>query len=63
MFSTTFTAEVTDKIVDFTKLDLKPLCTIDSIGFQRFLGFVEPGYKIPSLTHVKTMFQRSMRSL
>ena len=56
-------AEITNKIVEFIALDLKPLRTVDGIGFRRFLEFIEPGYKIPSRTHVRTMCQKRFEEL
>ena len=58
LYSTQCSAEITDKIVDFVALDLKPLCTVDIVGFQRLLGFVESGYKTPYHTHVNTMCKK-----
>ena len=42
---------------------MKPLCTVDSVGFQRLLGFVESGYKTPYHTHVNIMCQKKYEKL
>ena len=55
--------EITDRIAQFLSLDLRPLSVVEGEGFKRLMAFVEPGYKVPSRTHVTSVCQKIYATL
>ena len=45
---------ITNRIAEFVARDLRPIATVNGAGFQQLMKFLEPGYKVPSRTHVTT---------
>ncbi|XP_075325281.1 E3 SUMO-protein ligase ZBED1-like [Odontesthes bonariensis] len=45
---TSSTNEITKRIVNMIVKDMLPLSVADGEGFQELMGFIEPGYRIPS---------------
>ena len=46
---------ITTLVAEFVSRYLRLVSTVDGKGFQQLLGYMEPGYKIPSHPHVATM--------
>ena len=53
---------ITDLIAEFVARDLRPLSVVDGVGFRQLLGYIEPGYKVPSRTHVTSICSKKYRS-
>jgi zinc finger BED domain-containing protein 1 (E3 SUMO-protein ligase ZBED1) len=45
--------KIDDLIVNFIIKDMRPLNSVNGTGFQSLVKFFEPGYKLPSRTHLK----------
>ena len=56
-------AAITDSIADFAALDLRPISIVNGKGFKNFMKFVEPGYRVPSHTHVTSICRKKFLSL
>ena len=50
--------QLTSALVDFVALDLRPVSTVCGVGFRRLLNVCEPGYRVPSATHVASLLQK-----
>ena len=48
-------AVITEKIVEFIAKDMRPLSVVDGDGFKQLINCLEPGYKVPSRTHVTSI--------
>ena len=51
-------AAITDTIAEFIALDLCPISIVNGKGFKNLMNFVEPGYRVPSYTHVTSVCRR-----
>ncbi len=49
--------EITERIARMLALDLRPLRTVECDGFRDLLAYLEPGYRVPSRTHVTTVLR------
>ena len=56
-------AAITDRIAEFVARDLRPLSIVDGAGFRQLVNYLEPGYKIPSRTHVTSICRKKFISL
>ena len=50
--------QLTEAIVGMAALDLRPIRTVDGIGFRRLMGIVEAGYRVPSRTFVASLLRK-----
>lgn len=50
--------EITDSIVNFVALDLRPMSIVNGVGFCHLLHTREPGYRVPSHTQIASLLQR-----
>ena len=50
--------EITCHIVDFVVCDLRPAAVVEGEGFKNLMKCVEPGYKVPSSTHVSELVKK-----
>ena len=50
--------EITDSIVNFVALDLRPVSVVNGGGFRRLLPMPEPGYRVPSHTHIASLLRQ-----
>ena len=48
-------AAITDRIGEFVARDLRQLSVVDGNGFKQLMNYLEPGYKVPSRTHVTSI--------
>ena len=48
-------ADITDRIAEFVARNLRPLSVVDSAGFKQLVNYLEPGYKVPSRSHVTSI--------
>ena len=55
-------AAITDRIVEFVARDLRPLSVVDGDGFKQLVNYLEPGYKVPSRTHVTSICRKKFVS-
>ena len=55
--SSTRAGALTDAIVDFVALDLRPISVVNGVGFRRMLYKFEPGYRVPSRTLVASLLR------
>ena len=51
-------AEITRRIVELVARDLQPISIVEGAGFKHLLSYLEPGYHIPSHTHIATVCRR-----
>ena len=49
---------LTSAIADMIALDLRPVSLVNGIGFQKLMQVVEPGFRIPSTTHVMSLWKK-----
>ena len=49
---------ITDHITDMVVRDLRPAVMIEEIVFQALINYVEPGYRVPSATHIAKVARR-----
>ena len=54
---------ISEKIVEFVARDLRPLSIVDGKGFKQLLNYIEPGYKVPSHTHITNLCQKKFREV
>ena len=54
---------ITNRIAEFVARDLRPFATVDGVDFKQLMNFVEPGYKVPSRTHITTTCHRIYTSI
>ena len=47
--------EITKRIAEMVARDLRPLSIVEGEGFKRLMNYVEPGYTVPSHTHITTI--------
>uniref|UniRef100_A0A1X7SFL6 BED-type domain-containing protein n=1 Tax=Amphimedon queenslandica TaxID=400682 RepID=A0A1X7SFL6_AMPQE len=55
--------EITKRIAEMVARDLRPLSLVEGEGFKRLMNYVEPGYTVPSHTHVTTICRRMYSEL
>ena len=56
-------AAITDKVADFVAMDLHPLSIVDGRGFKQLFSYIEPGYSLPSRTHLTGICQRKFKTV
>ena len=49
---------ITELIADMVARDLRPAAVVEGDGFKALLKFIEPGYKVPSATHIAHVVRR-----
>ena len=49
---------ITELIADMAARDLRPATVVEGDGFKALLKFIEPGYKVPSATHIAQVVRR-----
>ena len=49
---------ITEHITDMVVRDLCPTTMVKGIGFQALMNYVEPGYRVPSTTHIAEVARR-----
>ena len=45
-------SKITCLIAEMVARDLRPISVVEGTGFTNLLSFLEPGYKVPSHTHI-----------
>ena len=50
--------QITGLIVDMVSCDLRPAAIVEGKGFNRLVKSLEPGYKVPSATHISEMVRK-----
>ena len=50
--------QITDAIVDLVALDLRPASIVKGEGFCRLIRCLEPGYRVPSVTHITALLRK-----
>ena len=53
---------ITELIADLVARDLCPAAVVEGDGFKVLLKFIEPGYKVPSATHIAHVVHRQHES-
>ena len=56
--STARAREITLRIVDFVICDLRPAAVVEGEGFKNLMKCLEPGYKVPSSTHISELVKK-----
>jgi hypothetical protein len=56
-------SEITKRIARMVALDLRPISIVEGRGFGELLEYIEPGYSVPSHTHISTTCRHMYRSL
>jgi len=51
-------SKITQLVADWVSENMRPIGVVQDSGFKRLLGFVEPGYTVPSRTHVTSVLQK-----
>lgn len=54
--------EITRKIAEMVARDLRPISIVNVQGFKNFVNYIEPGYSVPSHTHIATVCHRLYES-
>jgi len=49
---------ITDLIADMVMQDLRPVALVEGRSFEALLKYIEPGYKVPSATHIAQVVRR-----
>ena len=49
---------ITQRIVEMVARDLRPISVVEGVGFTNLIGYLEPGYRVPSHTHITTVCRR-----
>ena len=52
-----------DRIAECVARDLRPLSVIDDAGFQQLMNYLEPGYKVPSHSHVTSICRKKFNAM
>ena len=55
--------EIDELVSDFIAKDLRPIAIVDGPGFKNLVHFLEPGYKVPSRTHVMSTLRKKYDAL
>ena len=50
--------EITERIACFVARDLRPISVVDGIRFKSLMKFLEPGYRVPSHTHISNVCRK-----
>ena len=50
--------ELTEAIVDMIALDLRPVSTVNGVGFRRLMYKAEPAYRVPSATNISLLLRK-----
>ena len=50
--------EITRRIAEMVARDLRPISIVEGVGFKHLFSYVEPGYRVPSHTHIATVCRR-----
>ena len=50
--------EITRRIAEVVARDLRPISIVEGAGFKHLLSYLEPGYRVPSHTHIATVCRR-----
>ena len=56
--STARASEITRRIAEMAARDLRPLSIVEGSGFKSLMSYVEPGYVVPSRTHIAAVCRR-----
>ena len=49
---------ITNLLVQWCALDLRPLSVTQGVGFKRLMAFIEPNFTIPSRTHLMRLLRK-----
>ena len=60
--STARSKEITRRIAEMVARDLRAISLVDCVGFNNLMSYVEPGYSVPSHTHIATVCRRLYES-
>ena len=60
--STERAATITKLIAEFVARDLRPLSVVAGDGFRQLLNGLEPGYQVPSHSHITTICRQLFQS-
>ena len=55
--------DIDELVSDFVARDLRPIAIVDGPGFKNLVHFLEPGYKVPSRTHVMSTLRKKYDAL
>ena len=50
--------QITNSIVEMVALDLRPVSIVNGLGFGRLMHTCEPGYRVPSATHISSLLRK-----
>ena len=56
--SETRAEEITNALVDFVCLDLRPISAVEGVGFRRLVYKLEAGFRVPSHTTIAARIRR-----
>ena len=56
--STARSKEISSRIAEMVARDLRPINIVEGDGFKNLLSYIEPGYIVPSHTHISTVCRR-----
>ena len=54
---------ITNLIVEMIAVDMRPIRIVKCNEFLRLMNFVEPGYHVPSTTHISSLIERRFTQL
>ena len=50
--------KITEHITDMVVRDLRPAAIVEGTGFKALINYIEPGYRVPSSTHIAEVARR-----
>ena len=56
--STARSNEITRRIAEMVARDLRPISLVAGDGFNNLMSYIEPGFTVPSQTHIATVCRR-----
>ena len=56
-------AAITERVAAFIALDLRPLRVVEGTGFKQLMNYIEPGYIVPSRTHVTSICHKKYSAI
>ncbi len=56
--STARSKEMSSRIAEMVARDLHPISIVEGDGFKNLLSYIEPGYTVPSHTHISSLCRR-----
>ena len=56
-------AAITERVATFVALDLRPMRVVEGMGFKQLMNYIEPGYVVPSRTHVASICRKKYSAI